>query len=69
MNTFGPTSGNNTITITFAAATARYLRLTFTANTGWPACQVSEFPVLDELTRSPARGDQLIGAAIASPIS
>ncbi|MFI5909252.1 discoidin domain-containing protein [Dactylosporangium sp. NPDC051541] len=43
--TFNPASGN-TVTITFpATVTTRYLRLTFTANTGWPAGQVSEFRV------------------------
>ncbi len=30
------------MTITFTAATTRYLRLTFTANSGWPAGQLSE---------------------------
>jgi hypothetical protein len=39
--TFNPSSGN-TVTITFTAATTRYLRLTFTANSGWPAGQLSE---------------------------
>ncbi|GHF40507.1 parallel beta-helix repeat protein [Amycolatopsis bartoniae] len=39
--TFDPASGN-TATATFGAATIRYLRLTFTANTGWPAAQASE---------------------------
>jgi hypothetical protein len=42
--TFAP-GANNTVTITFAATTRRYLRLNFTANTGWPAGQVSEFQV------------------------
>jgi chitodextrinase len=43
--TFNPSSGN-TATITFPnAATVRYLRLTFTANTGWPAGQISEFQI------------------------
>jgi hypothetical protein len=43
--TFNPATGN-TATITFpAAATVRYVRLNFTANTGWPAGQVSEFQV------------------------
>ena len=42
--TFNPATGN-TVTITFPAATARYVRLNFTANTGWPAGQVSEFQV------------------------
>ena len=42
--TFDP-NGNNTVTITFPATTQRYFRLNFTANTGWPAGQVSEFQV------------------------
>jgi hypothetical protein len=42
--TFDPSSGN-TVTVTFSAATVRYLRLTFTANTGWPAGQLSELQV------------------------
>ncbi|AXI78355.1 discoidin domain-containing protein [Peterkaempfera bronchialis] len=43
--TFDPATGN-TATITFpAAADVRHLRLVFTANTGWPAGQVSEFQV------------------------
>jgi hypothetical protein len=32
----------NTVTVTFTPATIRYLKLTFTANTGWPAGQLSE---------------------------
>jgi len=42
--TFSPASGN-IATITFAATSQRYLRLTFTGNTGWPAGQASEFEV------------------------
>jgi chitodextrinase len=42
--TFNPATGN-TATITFAAATARYVRVTITANTGWPAGQLSELRV------------------------
>jgi hypothetical protein len=42
--TFNPSTGN-TVTITFPTANARYVRLNFTANTGWPAGQVSEFQV------------------------
>jgi len=38
--TFDPASGNEA-TITFAPATARHLRVTVTANTGWPAGQVA----------------------------
>jgi hypothetical protein len=35
----------NTVTVTFSAASVRYLKLTFTANTGWPAGQLSELQV------------------------
>lgn len=42
--TFDP-AGNNTVTVSFTAAAARYVRLVFTANTGWPAGQISEFEV------------------------
>jgi hypothetical protein len=43
--TFDPGSGN-TATITLpAAANTRYVRLTFTGNTGWPAGQLSEYEV------------------------
>ncbi|MCW2974785.1 MAG: coagulation factor 5/8 type domain protein [Actinomycetia bacterium] len=42
--TFNPATGN-TVTITFGATSQRYLRLNFTANTGWPAGQASEFQV------------------------
>ncbi|WP_066949922.1 discoidin domain-containing protein [Microtetraspora fusca] len=36
---------NPTATITFNATTTRYIRLNITANTGWPAGQLSEFEV------------------------
>ncbi|PSL07011.1 F5/8 type C domain-containing protein [Haloactinopolyspora alba] len=42
--TFRP-EGSNTVTVTFDAVTARYLRLRFTANTAWPAGQLSELEV------------------------
>ncbi|MET8363564.1 discoidin domain-containing protein [Micromonospora sp. NPDC005194] len=42
--TFNPASGN-TVTVTFTATSQRYLRLTVTGNTGWPAGQLSEFEV------------------------
>ncbi|SDU61956.1 discoidin domain-containing protein [Jiangella alkaliphila] len=48
---FAPAAAN-TATITFAPATTRYVRLRFTANTGWPAGQVSELEVY-----GPAHGD------------
>ncbi|WP_405583017.1 discoidin domain-containing protein [Streptomyces sp. NBC_01190] len=45
--TFNP-SANNTVTLTFSATTQRYLRLNITANTGWPAGQISEFQVWNQ---------------------
>jgi hypothetical protein len=36
-------TGSNVVTIDFAATSVRFVRLTFTANTGWPAAQLSEF--------------------------
>jgi parallel beta-helix repeat protein len=43
--TFDPNANNNTVTITFNAATARYIRVNITANTGWSAGQLSDFEV------------------------
>jgi parallel beta-helix repeat protein len=45
--TFDPATGNTT-TVTFTATTVRYLKLTFTANTGWPAGQLSEVQVYSQ---------------------
>ncbi|HEV3355701.1 MAG TPA: discoidin domain-containing protein [Pseudonocardiaceae bacterium] len=42
--TFDPSTGN-TASITFTSASVRYVKLTFTANTGWPAGQLSELQV------------------------
>jgi hypothetical protein len=42
---FDPAANANTVTITFPAASTRFLRLNFTANTGWPAGQVAELGV------------------------
>jgi hypothetical protein len=42
--TFDPSTGN-TVTATFTSASVRYVKLTFTANTGWPAGQLSELQV------------------------
>jgi hypothetical protein len=42
--TFDPASGN-TASVTFGPTTQRFVRLTFTGNTGWPAGQASEFEV------------------------
>ncbi|WP_127357621.1 discoidin domain-containing protein [Actinacidiphila soli] len=40
--TFDPATGNTAIVSLPSAPTTRYVRLLFTANTGWPAGQVSE---------------------------
>ncbi|MFF3854394.1 discoidin domain-containing protein [Micromonospora sp. NPDC002575] len=42
--TFDPATGN-AVSITLPAGSRRFLRLTFTGNTSWPAGQVSEFEV------------------------
>ncbi|WP_410810416.1 discoidin domain-containing protein [Micromonospora sp. 067-2] len=42
--TFNPASGN-TVTVSFTATSQRFLRLTITGNSGWPAGQLSEFEV------------------------
>ncbi|WP_240490797.1 discoidin domain-containing protein [Amycolatopsis vancoresmycina] len=43
-HTFDPATGNS-VTITASATGRRYLRLAFTANTGWPAGQLSRLEV------------------------
>ena len=43
--TFDPGSGNTVVLTLPARRTARYLRLTFGGNTGWPAGQLSELQV------------------------
>ncbi|MFF1869287.1 discoidin domain-containing protein [Streptomyces sp. CB03911] len=40
--TFNPATGN-TVTVSVPGTTARYLKLSFTGNTGWAAAQLSEF--------------------------
>jgi hypothetical protein len=45
--TFTP-SANNTVTITFPATVERFWRVLITANTGWPAAQVSEFQIWNQ---------------------
>ncbi|MET9269681.1 discoidin domain-containing protein [Kribbella sp. NPDC003557] len=48
--TFSPP--NNTVTVDYGTATTRYVRIRVTANTGWPAGQLSELEVY-----GPATGD------------
>ncbi|MFG1648946.1 discoidin domain-containing protein [Micromonospora sp. NPDC049275] len=42
--TFNPSTGN-TATVSFTAASTRYVRVQVTGNTGWPAAQLSEVEV------------------------
>jgi hypothetical protein len=42
--TFDPASGS-TVTITFSPTVVRYVRITITANSGWPAGQIAELEV------------------------
>jgi len=51
--TFNPATGN-TATIDFAASSVRYVRAVFTANSGWPAGQVSELEVYGSAAVGPA---------------
>ncbi|MDP9845979.1 CARDB domain-containing protein [Streptosporangium lutulentum] len=51
--TFNPATGN-TVTINFGAASHRYWRVNITANTGWPAAQISEFEIY---AATPTGGD------------
>jgi hypothetical protein len=43
--TFNPATGNSVHLTLPAGTTERYLRLSFSANTGWPAAQVSEYQI------------------------
>ncbi|MFC7534340.1 CARDB domain-containing protein [Actinoplanes sp. GCM10030250] len=71
---FNPASGN-TVTIDFAAASARYVRVNVTANTGWPAGQLSELEVygvsgpVDPDPDPPAGGNLAGGKAIEASSS
>lgn len=64
---FNPTSTANTVTVNFTAAAARYIRINFTANTGWPAAQLSELEVYGTAVSPPgtyeAEGAALSGGA------
>ncbi|MBG6067359.1 CARDB domain-containing protein [Micromonospora ureilytica] len=50
--TFNPASGS-TATINFSATSTRYVRITITANSGWPAGQLSELEVYGSGTTTP----------------
>ncbi|MBP2477108.1 hypothetical protein JOF53_005980 [Crossiella equi] len=59
-HSFSP-QAQNTVTLTFGATTTRYVRLHVTANTAWPAAQLSEFEIY-----GPTSGDTEAPTAPAS---
>ncbi|GAA2852694.1 discoidin domain-containing protein [Streptosporangium fragile] len=67
-HSFGPASGN-TVKIDFPATTTRYIRVNVTANTGWPAAQISEFEIYGAADSSGnlARGRPLTSSSSSSP--
>ncbi|MEK3715077.1 CARDB domain-containing protein [Paenibacillus sp. FSL R7-0333] len=42
---FNPAVANNSVTVSFTAASMRYVRLLFSTNTAWPAGQLSELEI------------------------
>src|SRR6185295_2919253 len=50
---FNPAVANNTVTVDFTGVMARYVRVQITANSGWPAGQVSEFEVWPATVAAP----------------
>ncbi|WP_020521519.1 ThuA domain-containing protein [Catelliglobosispora koreensis] len=52
---FDPATGN-TVNIAFTAAAVRYVRVTITANTGWPAGQLSELQIFGGAGGGPVFG-------------
>ncbi|THV28756.1 discoidin domain-containing protein [Glycomyces paridis] len=57
--TFDPNAGN-TVSIEVDPASVRFVRVVVTANTGWPAAQISELEVYGE-TGTPSAGEDLAG--------
>jgi|GEM_PF-542833 len=46
-------AGSNTVTINFTSTSVRYVKIHFTANTSWPAGQLSELEVYNTSTPTP----------------
>lgn len=59
-------AANNTVTIDYGTASARYIRIRITANTGWPAGQLSELEVYGPDAPPPGPGNNL---AVGKPIT
>ncbi|GAA4713311.1 discoidin domain-containing protein [Phytohabitans rumicis] len=60
---FGPANAN-TVTVDFAATTVRFVRVHITANTGWPAGQLSELEVYGATT--PSSGNLAAGKTLTA---
>jgi hypothetical protein len=63
---FDPATGN-TVTISFNSVTTRFVRLHITANTGWPAGQLSEFEVYGPSTGDTSAPTAPAGLAYTQP--
>ncbi|MER7586949.1 discoidin domain-containing protein [Micromonospora sp. NPDC127501] len=67
--TFNPSSGN-TATVSFTAASTRYVRVQVTGNTGWPAAQLSEVEVYGATGSSDTQAPSVPGnLAYTQPVS
>jgi hypothetical protein len=66
--TFDPSSGN-TVTVDFTTAGVRFVRLTFTANTAWPAGQLSELELYGPAGTPPAGANLAAGKPIEASSS
>ncbi|MFC1421232.1 CARDB domain-containing protein, partial [Streptacidiphilus cavernicola] len=64
--TFDPSTGN-AVTVAVPAVTTRYVRLLITANTGWPAGQISEFEVYGPSAGDTTAPSAPTGLAYSSP--
>ncbi|MEV6366321.1 discoidin domain-containing protein [Micromonospora musae] len=66
--TFDPASGN-TVSVALPAGDRRFVRLTFTGNTGWPAGQLAEFEVYGGGSTPPPTNPPTGNLAAGRPIS
>ncbi|TYC06466.1 mycodextranase [Micromonospora sp. WP24] len=66
--TFDPASGN-TVSVALPAGDRRFVRLTFTGNTGWPAGQLAEFEVYGDGSTPPPTNPPTGNLAAGRPIS
>ncbi|MEU8660791.1 discoidin domain-containing protein [Actinoplanes philippinensis] len=66
--TFNPSSGN-TVTVDFATTSARFVRLSFTGNTAWPAGQLSELEIYGPVSGDSQAPSAPGGLAYTQPAS